>query len=428
MCQLNVKARSRPQGRLGAARDITRVPPPVGPSPNARSTPDFMAAIAAALLTPSSTASPPAPSRAGLIDLAAPGANPISRGATAGDNAARRRGPRDVNGDGLPTPSSRRRSPTRTARTDSGSVYVVYGRLSGGRARPAVAAFRERLPIDGGTAGDRFGSAVAAAGTSTATATPTLVVGAPQADPSGRANAGSTYVIYGAPAKQRTSMPPRSARAAFRIDGAAAGDLNGQRRRRRSDVKRRRPAGRRDRGLLLRPDDGAAQRRVRLRRSRRHAKRRPRFRATPCAPTPRCATTPSAPSAFVPDTGGDGHADLAVGAPAADPGGRAGAGSAWVAQRPRGRRGRRPSRARHRGSTGGVAGDALGTLVRTIPDVSGDGKPSSWSARRGADANPRGELRLAPLRQPRDRGDRPAHRRRWPPPTRSAVRSPPAGT
>jgi hypothetical protein len=93
----------------------------------------------------------------------------------------------------------------------SGLICLVVG-----AAVPAAADLPVGLRLDGAAAGDNFGYCVAGAGDVDGDGVPDIIVGAPYADPGGRTNAGSVFVLSGADGAQL-----------FRFDGGTAGDYLG---------------------------------------------------------------------------------------------------------------------------------------------------------------------------------------------------------
>ena len=111
-----------------------------------------------------------------------------------------------------------------STRTDGGRSYVIYGRATGSNLdlRSSGSAVR----IVGAAAGDHSGVSVASAGDVNGDGWTDLVVGAPDADPSSRTDAGSSYVIYGSASPADVDLRSLGVRG-FRIDGAAAEDSSG---------------------------------------------------------------------------------------------------------------------------------------------------------------------------------------------------------
>ena len=82
------------------------------------------------------------------------------------------------------------------------------------------------LTLFGAGADDQAGWAVGAAGDVNGDGRRDLVVGAPNADPGSRENAGSTYVVFGGAERGSLELGNLGDRG-FRIDGAGAGDRSG---------------------------------------------------------------------------------------------------------------------------------------------------------------------------------------------------------
>src|SRR5215217_8089356 len=156
------------------------------------------AALAICLLGPAGTAAAALPQQSVTADLAAPGANPIVYGTGSGEQAGTSVAALgDVNGDGVNDMAIGAPLADANSRTDSGSVYVVYGR-DGLAARTNLATLGTAgVRIDGAAAGDRLGSWIANAGDVDGDGRDDLLAGAPLADPNGRSNAGAAYVITG---------------------------------------------------------------------------------------------------------------------------------------------------------------------------------------------------------------------------------------
>ncbi len=165
------------------------------------------------------------PQQLGHVDLASQ-ANVEIHGAAAGDEAGHSvAAAGDVNGDGrddviVGTPGA-----YSNARTSSGSAYVVFGQES--PAKIDLAALGDRgYRIDGAAASDRAGRAVAGLGDMNGDGRADILVGAHGADNSGRANAGSAYVVFGKSSNATVDLAALGNQG-FRIDGASASERTG---------------------------------------------------------------------------------------------------------------------------------------------------------------------------------------------------------
>ena len=106
----------------------------------------------------------------------------------------------DVNGDGIDDLLIGALYADGAGGTDAGETYVVFGRQGGFGGVLDLASLNGQtgFAIGGGAAGDYSGHSVAAAGDVNGDGFDDLVIGAPMASPSGRTNAGSSYVLFGA--------------------------------------------------------------------------------------------------------------------------------------------------------------------------------------------------------------------------------------
>jgi hypothetical protein len=105
----------------------------------------------------------------------------------------------DVNGDGIGDLLVGALYADGTGGTDAGETYLVFGRLGGFGGTLDLGGLNglNGYAIGGATAGAFSGQSVSAAGDVNGDGIDDLVIGAPMADPSGRADAGSSYVIFG---------------------------------------------------------------------------------------------------------------------------------------------------------------------------------------------------------------------------------------
>jgi hypothetical protein len=131
----------------------------------------------------------------------------------------------DVNGDGLTDVLVGPRSFDGPDRTDSGAAYVIFG--SRDRVPVDLANLGQRgFQIRGAAAGDEAGHGLSGPGDVNGDGLADVVIGAPGADPGGRTDAGSAYVVFGQRATDPVDLANLGA-AGYRIDGAAAGDSAG---------------------------------------------------------------------------------------------------------------------------------------------------------------------------------------------------------
>ena len=101
-----------------------------------------------------------------------------------------------------------------------GAVTIVLD-VSGGHAGPPEG---RRIRFVGAQPGERFGAALAGGGDVNGDGFPDLVVGAPDANPDGRRDAGAVWVIFGVPAPGRIELTRLRPEQGYEIVGAASGD------------------------------------------------------------------------------------------------------------------------------------------------------------------------------------------------------------
>lgn len=113
----------------------------------------------------------------------------------------------DVNGDGIDDLLIGALYADGTGGVDAGETWVVFGRTTGFGSVLDLASLNGQtgFAIVGAAAGDFSGQSVSAAGDVNGDGFDDLIIGAPHADPSGRANAGSSYVLFGAANVTRVS-------------------------------------------------------------------------------------------------------------------------------------------------------------------------------------------------------------------------------
>ena len=134
----------------------------------------------------------------------------------------------DVNGDGVSDVIVGAPGADNNGRTNSGSAYVVFGQRLNDPADVDLASLGGRgFRIDGQGSGDAAGGSVAG-GDVNGDGLADVIVGARLADNNGRANSGSTYVVYGTRPRNPPNVDLQSLGASgFRIDGAVAADEAG---------------------------------------------------------------------------------------------------------------------------------------------------------------------------------------------------------
>src|SRR5215475_2924466 len=133
----------------------------------------------------------------------------------------------DVNGDGLVDLLIGANNATPGNLNQAGSSYLVFGSNSGADVDLANLTPSQGIRFDG-EAASQSGFSVAAAGDINGDGLADLIVGAPDASPDGREQAGSAVVIFGKTSGwSNIDLANPAPGDGFRIDGAAAGDQAG---------------------------------------------------------------------------------------------------------------------------------------------------------------------------------------------------------
>lgn len=137
----------------------------------------------------------------------------------------------DVNGDGIDDVLIGARGGDPAGKSAAGESYVVFGSKRGFAASMDLSTLdgSNGFRLDGGAEGDRAGFWVSAAGDFNGDGIADLVVGAPQADPGGRVDAGETYVVFGSRGGFAASIDLGTIDGAggLRLDGVDAGERSG---------------------------------------------------------------------------------------------------------------------------------------------------------------------------------------------------------
>jgi hypothetical protein len=135
----------------------------------------------------------------------------------------------DVNGDGLADLITGADYSDPTAGSNAGRTYVVFGKASTSAIDlSAIDGGSAGFVINGQCAGDRSGYSVASSGDVNGDGLADLIVGAPFGDPSSRANAGRTYVVFGKGSSTAINLSAIvNGSGGFVINGQSASDLSG---------------------------------------------------------------------------------------------------------------------------------------------------------------------------------------------------------
>jgi hypothetical protein len=170
-----------------------------------------------------------------LIDLASMSASVgfQIRGQSAFDNAGRAvSAAGDVNGDGIGDilVGAPEASPNGNIR--SGQVYVVFGRTTGfgSLITPSSLNGTNGFVINGAATGDYAGFSLSSAGDVNGDGFDDILVGAERADPGGRIQAGSAYVVFGkgTPFAAQLNLSALDGTNGFALSGGAEDDFAGR--------------------------------------------------------------------------------------------------------------------------------------------------------------------------------------------------------
>jgi len=135
----------------------------------------------------------------------------------------------DVNGDGLADLITGADYSDPAAGSNAGRTYVVFGKASTSAIDlSAIDGGSAGFVINGQCVGDRSGYSVASSGDVNGDGLADLIVGAPFGDPSSRADAGRTYVVFGKGSSTAINLSAIvNGSGGFVINGQSASDLSG---------------------------------------------------------------------------------------------------------------------------------------------------------------------------------------------------------
>ena len=131
----------------------------------------------------------------------------------------------DVNGDGIDDVVIGEYAADPSSRTDAGSTYVIYGSASPTDVTVNSLGIRG-FRIDGAATNDLSGFHLGNAGDINGDGFADVLIGAEEADPLSRANAGASYVVYGSAIPINVDLASLGSQG-IRIAGAANGDFCG---------------------------------------------------------------------------------------------------------------------------------------------------------------------------------------------------------
>jgi hypothetical protein len=133
----------------------------------------------------------------------------------------------DINGDGFDDVIIGAYGVDPSSRTDAGTSYVIYGSSTPVNIDLLSLSSAQGFAIYGAASGDKSGYSVSHAGDVNGDFFSDIIIGAYQADPSSRSNAGASYVIYGSSAPTNIDLSSLSSTQGFAVYGAAAYDNSG---------------------------------------------------------------------------------------------------------------------------------------------------------------------------------------------------------
>jgi len=133
----------------------------------------------------------------------------------------------DVNGDGFADVFVSAYNADPLGRTNAGEAYVIFGSASPTGPVSLAALGAGGITFTGAATFDQAGISVASAGDVNGDGFVDLLIGAYLADPSGRTDAGATYLVFGGAGLSGTIDLGNLGTQGFRINGAAGSDSMG---------------------------------------------------------------------------------------------------------------------------------------------------------------------------------------------------------
>lgn len=136
----------------------------------------------------------------------------------------------DLNGDGFEDLVIGALGADGNGKQNAGQTYVIFGKAGGFSSRFNLSTLNgsNGFTINGLAANDNLGQSACTAGDINGDGIDDLVLGAPEADPNGNANAGQSYVIFGQRGfNAQFDLSSLNGSNGFTINGLAAGNLLG---------------------------------------------------------------------------------------------------------------------------------------------------------------------------------------------------------